>query len=143
MLLPAAAGCATSQSVPEGPIVHPAVFPMVMCWISDTESPVVSEINLDAMLRDRNQFSFDEVSTDGEWFRVDSDLGFEQYRVLSRRGNALTVEHHSNGGGSMTVSTLIRFEILSRRIEIDGIPRDTRVMRIIGVDQRPAHELGQ
>ncbi len=142
ILVLVAAGCANSLPVPESPIIHPAVFPMVMRWISETESPVVSEVNLDAMLRDRNQFSFEEVSTDGEWFRLDCDHGFEQYRVLSRRGHAVPVEYESNGGGSMATVKLTWFELLSRRIEIDVIPQERRVMRIIGVDRQPAREFG-
>ena len=29
--------------------IHPKVFSMIDCWISDSESPVVTEINLDAV----------------------------------------------------------------------------------------------
>src|SRR5947207_62613 len=29
--------------------IHPKVFSMINCWISDSESPVVTEINLDAV----------------------------------------------------------------------------------------------
>jgi len=29
--------------------IHPKVFNMINCWISDLESPVVTEINLDAV----------------------------------------------------------------------------------------------
>src|SRR6266516_2162754 len=30
--------------------IHPKVFNMIDCWISDSESPVVTEINLDAVV---------------------------------------------------------------------------------------------
>jgi hypothetical protein len=37
----------TMQSTPLK--IHPKVFSMINCWISDSESPVVTEINLDAV----------------------------------------------------------------------------------------------
>ena len=47
-------GCATVKDQRQGwstppPRIHPQVFSMVENWLSDTEGPVVTEINLDAM----------------------------------------------------------------------------------------------
>ena len=36
--------------------IHPKVFSMIDCWVSDSESPVVPEINLDAVERNGNEF---------------------------------------------------------------------------------------
>ena len=49
--------------------IHPKVFSMVDCWVSDSESPVVTEINLDAVERDGNEFNQDGVKQDEEWLR--------------------------------------------------------------------------
>src|SRR6266478_7280529 len=37
--------------------IHPKVFNMINCWISDSESPVVTEINLDAVEKNGNEFN--------------------------------------------------------------------------------------
>src|SRR6266705_6342576 len=37
--------------------IHPKVFNMIDCWISDSESPMVTEINLNAVEKDGNQFN--------------------------------------------------------------------------------------
>src|SRR6266496_1316075 len=44
--------------------IHPKVFNMIDCWISDSESPVVTEINLDAVEKNGNQFNTDDVKAD-------------------------------------------------------------------------------
>src|SRR5438067_6153878 len=49
--------------------IHPKVFNMIDCWVSDSESPVVTEINLDAVEKNGNQFNRDGMSEDGEWLR--------------------------------------------------------------------------
>ena len=49
--------------------IHPLVFQMVLCWWSDTESPVVTEVNLDAVRRNRNQFDRDAVTRKDGWIR--------------------------------------------------------------------------
>jgi hypothetical protein len=66
------------------PRIHPQVFSMVENWLSDTEGPVVTEINLDAMERDRNQFPMDELKQKDVWTVWDTaeGRGFERYRVL-------------------------------------------------------------
>src|SRR5436853_3258553 len=69
--------------------IHPKVFNMIECWISDVESPVVTEISLDAVDKNGNQFNDDDVKADGEWTRAPTkeDGGFMRYRVLESKGN--------------------------------------------------------
>jgi hypothetical protein len=87
------------------PVVHPGVFSMIVCWLSDTGLPVATEINLDAAALDDDQF-FGEVSVDGEWFRVDDAEtgGFQRYRVLGMEYGCWVVEYQRNGGGTLTTS---------------------------------------
>lgn len=130
------AGCATAPDAPAGEDIHPAVFGLVDCWISDAQAPVATEISLDSVRLNGNQFDRDAVRADGEWTRIDAKSGFARYRVLRRRGNDFLVEYQSNGGGSLTTSVRIEFTLLTRRLEIDGKPHDTRVIRITGFDGR-------
>src|SRR5205085_7799706 len=51
------------------PKIHPKVFSMIDSWVSDSESPVVTEISLDAMEKNRNEFNEDGLTQDGEWLR--------------------------------------------------------------------------
>jgi hypothetical protein len=88
--------------------IHPKVFNMVDCWISDSESPVVTEINLDAVEKNGNQFNTDDVKTDGEWTRSptpESKEGFMRYSVLESKGNHYKVEYQENGGGTLTTAS--------------------------------------
>ena len=47
--------------------VHPRVFEMVESWLSDSVSPVVTEINLDAVAANQNQFNDEEVKEIDGW----------------------------------------------------------------------------
>jgi hypothetical protein len=49
--------------------IHSKVFSMINCWISDSESPVVTEINLDAVEKNGNEFNQDGLKQDGEWLQ--------------------------------------------------------------------------
>jgi len=62
--------------------IHPKVFSMINCWISDSESPVVTEINLDAVEKNGNEFNQDGLKQDGEWLGcpVPDTSGFMRYR---------------------------------------------------------------
>src|SRR5213595_3694654 len=89
--------------------IHPKVFNMIHCWISDSESPVVTEINLDAVEKNGNQFNTDDVKADGEWTRCptsESKEGFMRYRVLESKGNHYKIECQENGGGTLTTASL-------------------------------------
>jgi hypothetical protein len=112
--------------------IHPKVFSMIDCWVSDSQSPVVTEINLDAVERNENQFNQDGVRQDGEWLRcpVPDTNGFMRYRVLESKGNHYKVEYQENGGGTLTTSSIIEFEIENREIRREGEPATIRVLRV-------------
>src|SRR4030095_16509265 len=112
--------------------IHPKVFSMIECWVSDSESPVVTEINLDAVERNENEFNQDGVRQDGEWLRcpVPDTNGFMRYRVLESKGNHNKIEYQENGGGTLTTSSTIEFEIDNRNIRRDDKPATIRVLRV-------------
>src|SRR5436190_10106513 len=74
--------------------VHPKVFSMVDCWISDSEAPVVTEFNLDALEANDNQFFADTVKREDGWTRSPNDdgAGFFRYRVLEAKDNHYKIE---------------------------------------------------
>jgi hypothetical protein len=111
---------------------------MIDCWISDSESPVVTEINLDAVDKDRNQFNDDALAEDGEWLRcpVPDTGGFMRYRVLESKGNHYKVEYQENGGGSLTASSVIEFAIDKRSVQRDGKPVTIRVLRVLSYNEK-------
>ena len=113
--------------------IHPKVFDMIDCWLSDSESPVVTEINLDAAEMNKNEFNQDDVKPDDEWMRcpVPNTNGFMRYRVLDLKGNRYKVEFQENGGGTLTTSSTIEFEIDRRTIQRDGEPASIRVLRVL------------
>jgi hypothetical protein len=119
--------------------IHPKVFNMIDCWISDSESPVVSEINLNAVELNQNQFDYDKMKPDGEWVRCpvpESKDGFMRYRVLESKGNHYKVEYQENGGGTLTTSSIIEFDIQKRNIQRDGKPATIRVLRVSAYNQK-------
>ena len=113
--------------------IHPKVFNMIDCWISDSETPVVTEINLNAVELDRNEFTQDDVKPDGEWLRcsVPNSNGFMRYRVLELKDNRYKVEYQENGGGSLTTDSTVEFSIEKRTIQRDGKPIVLRVLRVL------------
>jgi hypothetical protein len=64
--------------------IHPKVFSVINCWISDSETPVVTEINLDAVVKDGNEFNQDGLKQDGDWLQwpVPDRNGFMRDRPL-------------------------------------------------------------
>jgi hypothetical protein len=119
--------------------IHPKVFNMIDSWISDSESPVVSEINLNAVELNRNQFDYDQLKPDGEWMRCptpDSKDGFMRFRVLESKGTHYKIEYQENGGGSLTTSSIIEFDIQKRNIQRDGKPATIRVLRVSSYNQK-------
>ena len=130
---PAAAGKTSALKI------HPKVFNMIDCWISDSESPVVTEINLDAVEKNGNQFNTDGVKPDGEWTRSptpESKEGFMRYRVRESKDNHYKVEYQENGGGTLTTASIIEFEIEKRNIRRDGKPVTIRVLRVSSYNQK-------
>jgi hypothetical protein len=124
-------GCASNSSRPYG-VWHPEVFGMIQSWISDTESPVVTEVNLDAVQRNRNQFDQDGVKHEDGWIVYrESGGGFKRYRVIERKGNHYRVEYQENGGGTLTTVSQIEFSIDKREIHMDGKPTVVNTLRVI------------
>lgn len=114
------------------PKIHPHVFSMIRGWDSDPESPVVTEINLDAVDRNRNQFAKDEVAQEHGWTVVREADGkaFKRYRVIEGKDHRFKVEYQENGGGTLTTSTIIEFSVATRVIQGNGKPTTTRVIRV-------------
>jgi hypothetical protein len=118
--------------------IHPKVFSMISCWISDSESPVVTEINLDAVEKDGNEFNQDGLKQDGDWLQcpVPDGNGFMRYRPLESKSNQYKVKYQENGGGMLTTSSIVEFEIEKRNIHRDGNPVTIRVLRVLSYNQK-------
>jgi hypothetical protein len=118
--------------------IHPKVFSMINCWISDSESPVVTEINLDAVDKNGNEFNQDGLKQDGEWLQcpVPDTNGFMRYRVVESKGSHYKIEFQENGGGSLTTASIIACEIEKRSIQRDGKPVTIRVLRVLSYSQK-------
>ena len=117
--------------------IHPRVFNMIDCWISDSESPVVTEINLDAVERNANQFNGDGLKKDGDWlsYAIPNSGGFMRYRVVESKGERYKIEYQENGGGTLTTSATIEFDIEQRNVRRDGKPTTIRVVRVASYSQ--------
>jgi hypothetical protein len=122
-----------AASVETPPKLHPKIFSMIDNWVSDSECPVVTEINLEAVAKDDNEFQQDEVKEEAGWRRCPGpDSGsFMRYRLLESKGNHYKAEYQENGGGSLTTSTIIEFTIEKREIEKDGHPAPITVLRVV------------
>jgi hypothetical protein len=117
---------------------HPMVFSMIESWISDVESPVVTEVNLDAVRRNRNQFDLDEVKQEGGWVVYrEPEKGFKRYRVIERKGNYYRVEYQDNGGGTLTTGSQIGFTLDKREILVDGKPKVINTLRVVSYSKSP------
>jgi len=118
--------------------IHPKVFNMIDCWISDSESPVVTEINLDAAEKNGNEFNENGLKQDGEWLQspAPDSNGFMRYRVLDAKGNHYKVEYQENGGGTLTTASTIEFDIEKRNIQRDSKPVTIRVLRVSSYNQK-------
>ena len=118
--------------------IHPKVFSMIDCWISDSESPVVTEINLDAVEKNGNEFNENGLNQDGEWLQspAPDSNGFMRYRVLESKGNHYKVEYQENGGGTLTTDSTIEFDIEKRNIQRDSKPVTIRVLRVSSYNQK-------
>jgi hypothetical protein len=118
--------------------IHPKVFNMIDCWIADSETPVATEINLNAVEKNGNQFNEDGLKQDGEWlvYSVPDTGGFMRYRVLEAKGSHYKVEYQENGGGTLTTASTIEFEIEKRHIRRNGSPMTVRVLRVSSYTQK-------
>jgi Lysozyme inhibitor LprI len=116
--------------------VHPKVFSMINCWISDTESPVTTEINLDAVEQNGNQF-YGSIKMEEGWIRADdpepndgSGRECYRYQVVEKKGDHYTVIYKWNGGGSLTITRRIGFTIEKRTIIVNKSQKTIRVLRV-------------
>ena len=118
--------------------IHPKVFNMIDCWLSDAESPVVTEINLNAVEKNGNQFNEEGLKQDGDWltYSPPDTGGFMRYRVLDAKGNHYKVEYQENGGGTLTTASTIEFEIEKRHLRHNGSPTTIRVLRVASYTQK-------
>jgi hypothetical protein len=118
--------------------IHPKVFSMVKCWISDSESPVVTEINLDAVEKNGNEFNDEGLKQDGQWLQcpVPDTNGFMRYRVMESKRDHYKVEFQENGGGTLTTASTIEFDIEHRNIERQGKPVTIRVLRVSSYNEK-------
>lgn len=118
--------------------IHPKVFNMIDSWISDSESPVATEINLNAVEKNGNQFNEDGLKQDGDWlvYSLPDTGGFMRYRVLEAKGNHYKVEYQENGGGTLTTASTIEFEIDQRNIHRNGSPTAIRALRVLSYTQK-------
>ena len=127
-------GCnAVSRRSDDELVIHPKVFSLATCWLSDTEQPVATEINLDAVRADRNQFNYDAVSNENGWITFKDAEGSMQYRVLRQSGSCYTVKFLESGGGSFTKSTIIGYSLLRRTVLTDGTEKEISVLKVTSV----------
>jgi hypothetical protein len=119
--------------------IHPKIFSFVEGWLSDGESPIVTEINLDAAENSRNQFETDNIKQEDGWIRSPGrdGMGFLRYRVLESKGHHYKVEYQENGGGTLTTAALIEFTVEKRDIRVDGKAATIRVLRVLSYASKP------
>jgi hypothetical protein len=119
--------------------IHPKVFTYIAGWLSDGESPIATEINLDAAALSTNQFQPDEVQQEDGWVRAKGrdGQGFIRYRVTEHKGNHYSVEYQENGGGSLTTAAKIEFTVEKREVRVDGKAKTVRVMRVQSYADKP------
>jgi hypothetical protein len=113
--------------------IHPKIFSFVEGWLSDGESPIATEINLDAAEASRNQFDTSDIKQEDGWIRSPGrdGMGFLRYHVLESKGHHYKVEYQENGGGSLTTSAIIEFSVEKRDVRVDGKPVTVRVLRVL------------
>lgn len=121
------------EAVPTAPFrIHPKIFSYIEGWLSDGESPVVTEINLDAVEASKNQFQTDEIKEEDGWIRAKGDGdGFRRYRVIEHKGDHYRIEYQENGGGSLTTSSTVEFSVGKRQVRVDDKAKVIRVLRVI------------
>ena len=120
--------------------VHPKVFSLVDCWVSDSVAPVVTEFNMEALEKNDDQFFDEQVKREDGWTRSPNEegTGFFRYRVLEAKDNRYKVEFQSNGGGTFTSQSFIECSIEKREIKVQGKAKTIRVLRILGYSMKVA-----
>lgn len=115
---------------------------MILSFISDTESPVVTAVSLNAVARNRNQFDYDKVRIEGDWiiYRDPETVGTCAYKVMSESKGAFKVAYRENGGGTLTTMKYISFYIESKSQRINGKIVSTKNLVVSGVDDKQVAE---
>ncbi len=130
----------SSFAAPPAPLprIHPRVFDLIVGWSSDDEDLVATEINLDAVAKNANQFDFTEVRQDGDWVTCPNDegQGFLRFRPIPCDTKSHAVEFQSNGGGTWTTANVIEFVIDQRTVLKQGKPQSLRVLRVTAISQK-------
>jgi hypothetical protein len=131
---PSPCGLPDTKSVP----IHPHVFSLIPSWPSDRGEPVVTEINLDAVERNRNQFPPEKVELRDTWYEYTPDHGggFERYRLVSSERDRFTAEFQHNRGGTLTSVSTVQFRISSRVLQQQGRNGCCRVLQVLGCESR-------
>ena len=123
-------------------LIHPLVFKLILCWDSDTISPVATEINLEAVYKNNDQFDYSRVTKkkdlDGvEWivYRPSDQSGYNEYRIVEQTSENTRVIFNENGGGSYTSQAKITYQIVKRSVQIEGKKTDISVLRVLATEQ--------
>ena len=122
-------------------LIHPLVFNLMLCWDSDTVSPVITEINLDAVYKNNDQFDYSRVTKekdlDGvQWivYTPSDQRGYTRYRIAEQTSQTTRVVFNENGGGSWTSRAKITYQIVKRPVEIDGKKTEISVLRVLATE---------
>jgi hypothetical protein len=128
-------GCVSVHQQYKEKTIHPKVFGMVECWLSDTTYPVATEVNLDAVEKNKNQFDYDNITKKGNWISYPDETtkGFLRYKILSHKDNEYKIIFQKNSGGSLTTENEIKFVILKRQITIGNKKKNIRVLKITSI----------
>lgn len=123
-------------------LIHPLVFKLILCWDSDTISPVATEINLEAVYRNNDQFDYSRVTKekdlDGvEWiaYTPSDQRGYARYRIVEQTNQMTRVIFNENGGGSYTSQAKITYQIVKRSLQIEGKKDDVSALRVLAIEQ--------
>lgn len=123
-------------------LIHPLVFKLILCWDSDTISPVATEINLEAVYKNDDQFDYSRVAKekdlDGvEWivYTPSDQRGYNRYRIVEQTSQMTRVIFNENGGGSYTSQAKITYQIVKRSLEIEGKKNNISALRVLAIEQ--------
>lgn len=123
-------------------LIHPLVFKLILCWDSDTISPVATEINLEAVYKNNDQFDYSRVTKEKdlggvEWivYTPSDQRGYNRYRIVEQTSQMTRVIFNENGGGSYTSQAKITYQIVKRSLEIEGKKNNISALRVLAIEQ--------
>jgi uncharacterized protein YecT (DUF1311 family) len=127
---------AKKKNMIEKHIIHPEVFKMIQCWISDGYNPVLTELNLSALYNE-SLFDYDNLKFDGEWISYrERYMSFLKYKFIDqdKENNKYKVLYtNSFIGGTLTEVYKIEYEINSREIIIDDKPEKIDTLKVLSI----------